>query len=1072
MRKILLLVAMLLLFASHVFSQTRTITGTVTDESGRGVPDASVMIKGTSTGTITNDVGAFTLGVPANRNVLIVSGIGLGEKEVTVGNQTNLSVVLKQVNTAMDEVIVTAYGGAVRRDNFVGSAAQVTATQIQNRPLSNPLNALVGAAPGIQTTMASGAPGSSPGIIMRGIGSFTLSSEPLYVVDGAVYDAGFSNINPQDIESITALKDASTTALYGSRASNGVVMITTKKGSRGRQTLSFRAQTGVITQAIGPYSTVNAQQYYPLAWEAYRNGLQFGPTNAPKDSASLIASGLLPRYTTGANTGRQIFRTGSFQDIYQVLGNYNPFNVGNTAIVGPDGILNPSASLIYGDDLDWIDQGTRRGTRNEYGISYTAGAEKSDLGASVSYLKEKGWGLRSDLERFTGRINVNTNPTKWFKTGFNLSANRSKFNNASTGGIVNLFYFGRYIAPIYPVSRHVPGTGELALDALGQPQFDFGNDGGYARPYNSGRHAIAEHLWNKNNSLRDVISARAYGEVIFTSWLKFVTNISTDITNVNYERYENPRVGDGFPSGRYSRETERFGSYTFNQLINFNNKYGLHNIDAMVGHENYQYGGQGTNGMRIGQSFDNIYVYENFGTINSLTSSITENRMEAYLSRVNYDFDNKYLFSASFRRDGNSKFPAAIRWANFWSAGLGWRIERENFFQVPWVDLLKLRASYGETGNAGTGNYPYQGGYTIGYDDDTRPGVILTSLGSPDLTWESAEMLDMGVDFSLFKNRLSGTIGYFIRNTSGLIFSVPQPLHNGGTTGGAYTITQNIGNMGNKGIEVQLTGAIVRNQDVNWSLTLNATSFKNKIKKMPALVPSITSFPFKREEGRSYYDFFTRTFYGVDPDDGQVLYLGAKTINSTVRLKDNSSGGKDTLTIDHNNAVESYIGKSSIPDLFGSIVNNFSYRNFDLSFTFTYQLGGWVYDGVYAGLMSPGTNGTTYHTDILNRWQNPGDVSTVPRLDNLRTAQYGAGSTRFIISGTYLSLNNVSLGYKLPKTILNKINATNVRVYISGENVAMLTKRKGMNVNGNFSGTTGDTYDAARVLSAGINFNF
>lgn len=241
---------------------------------------------------------------------------------------------------------------------------------------------------------------------------------------------------------------------------------------------------------------------------------------------------------------------------------------------------------------------------------------------------------------------------------------------------------------------------------------------------------------------------------------------------------------------------------------------------------------------------------------------------------------------------------------------------------------------------------------------------------------------------------------------------------------------------------------------------------------MPALVPSITSFPFKREEGRSYYDFFTRTFYGVDPDDGQVLYLGAKTINSTVRLKDNSSGGKDTLTIDHNNAVESYIGKSSIPDLFGSIVNNFSYRNFDLSFTFTYQLGGWVYDGVYAGLMSPGTNGTTYHTDILNRWQNPGDVSTVPRLDNLRTVQYGAGSTRFIISGTYLSLNNVSLGYKLPKTILNKINATNVRVYISGENVAMLTKRKGMNVNGNFSGTTGDTYDAARVLSAGINFNF
>lgn len=1010
--------------------------------------------------------------MPDSRNTLVFSAVGYSEKELAVTQSGTVLITLASTTAAMDEIIVTAYGGAVRRENFVGSAAQINAAQIQNRPLSNPLNALVGAAPGIQTTMASGAPGSSPGVIMRGIGSFSLSSAPLYVVDGAVYDAGFSNINPEDIETITALKDASTTALYGSRASNGVIMITTKKGAKGRQAISFKAQTGVVTQAIGPYSTVTAQQYYPLAWEAYRNGLQFGPTNAPKDSASLIASGLLPRYTTGANIGRQIFRSGNFQDIYQVLGNYNPFNVGNTAIVNPDGTLNPSASLIYGDDLDWIDQGTRRGTRNEYAMSYSAGAARSDLSASVGYLKEKGWGLRSDLERFTGRVSANVKATNWFKTGFSMAANRSTFNNSSTGGIVNLFYFGRYIAPIYPVHRRVPGTGELALDELGQPQFDFGNDAGYARPYNSGRHAIAEHLWNRDNSLRDVISARAYGEVILTEWLRFVTNISTDITNINYERYENPKVGDGYPSGRYSRETERFGSYTFNQLLNFNRKFGLHNVDAMVGHENYEYSDQGTNGMRIGQSFDGIYVYQNFGTINSLTSSLSKNRMEAYLSRLTYDFDNKYLLSASFRRDGNSKFPSAIRWENFWSAGLGWRIEREDFFQVPWVDLLKLRASYGETGNAGTGNYPYQGGYSIGYDDDTRPGVILTSLGSPDLTWESAEMLDMGIDFSLFKQRLSGTIGYFVKNTSGLIFSVPQPLHNGGTTAGGYTITQNIGNMGNKGIEVQLTGAIVRNSDVNWNMTINATSFKNKIKKMPALVPSITSFPFKREEGRSYYDYFTRTFYGIDPDDGQVLYLGAKTINNTVRFKTNANGQQDTVTIDHTNAVESYIGKTSIPDVFGSLVNNFSYKNFDLSITLIYQLGGWVYDGVYASLMSPGTNGTTYHTDILNRWQNPGDITNVPRLDNLRTAQYGAGSTRFITSGTYLGLNNVSLGYRLPTTILNKMRATNIRVYISGENVAMFSKRKGMNVNGNFAGTTGDTYDAARVLSAGINFNF
>jgi len=1069
--KKLLLVLMLLFSAGMAFSQTRAIKGSVIDESNKGVANATVLVKGTSNGTVTNEDGDFTIQVSGDQIILLISAVGMMETEYPVKGNT-VKIMLRTQESSLNEVVITAYGGNVKRESFVGSAAQISADAIKNRPLSNPLNALVGAAPGIQTTMASGAPGSSPGVIMRGFGSFSLGSGPLYVVDGAVYDAGSSNINPDDIETITALKDASTTALYGSRASNGVIMITTKKGSRGRQTLQFKAQTGVITQAVGPYSTVNAQQYYPLAWEAYRNGLQFGVTAAPKDSASLIASGLLPRYTSGANAGRQIFRTGSFQDIYQILGNYNPFNVGNTAIVNPDGTINSAASLLYGDDLNWLDQSTRKGNRTEYGISYTAGSAKSDLSASVGYLKEKGWGLRSQMERFTGRVNANVNATSWFKTGLNIAANKTKFDNAATGGIVNPFYFSRYIAPIYPVHLYQPGTSEYILDALGERQFDFGNESGYARPYNSGRHSIAEHLWNRDNSIRDVISARAYGEISFTNWLKLTTNISTDITNANYESYENPRVGDGYPSGRFSLETERFGSYTFNQILSFRKKFGSHNIDAIAGHENYEYRSIGTDGMRIGQSFDDIYVYSNFGTINSLTSSISENRMEAYLSRVNYDYNDKYLFSASFRRDGNSKFPQAIRWANFWSVGAGWRLDKESFLQLPWVDLLKLRASYGETGNAGTGNYPYQGGYSIGYDDDTRPGVALTSLGSPDLTWESGQTLDMGINFSLFKDRISGTLGYFIRNTSGLIFSVPQPYQLGGTVSGGYSITQNVGNMGNQGIEIQLTGHIVKNTDWGWSLTFNGTSFKNKIKKMPALVPSITSSPFKREEGRSYYDFYTRTFYGIDPDDGQVLYLGAKTINSTVRLKDNGKGGMDTLTIDHNNAVENYIGKTSIPDLFGSVVSNLRYKNLELSFTLTYQLGGYVYDGVYATLMSPGTNGATYHTDILNRWQNPGDKKDVPRMDNLRTIQYGATSTRYIISGNYLSVNNVSLSYRLPNSVLSAIKATNVRVFASAENLTMLTKRKGMNVNGSFAGTTSDSYDAARVVNAGISFNF
>ncbi len=1072
MRKLLVALATFLCYAGPLLAQ-KTVTGRVTDDTGQPIPNATVQVKGTGIGTTTREDGTFTLTVPANGNELEISTIGKAAQTVSIGNQNSFNVSLLPATASLDEVIVVAYGSQ-KKGTFTGSAAQVNAKQFENRPLSNALNALVGAAPGIQTTTPSGAPGSSPGIILRGFGSYSLSSAPLYVVDGAVYDAGFSNINPDDIETITVLKDASTTALYGSRGANGVIMITTKKGRKGRQSIMFKAQMGTSKPAIPAYPTVDAYQYFPLAWESYRNGLHYGPTGAPLDSASMIATGLLPRITTGANAGNQRFRTGNFQDIYQVLGKYNPFNVGNTEIVGVDGRLNPNATLLYPEDLDWLDQATRTGKRNEYSVVYTSGNDKSDLSGSFNYLKEGGWGLRSQMSRFSGRVNANVTPTNWFKTGFNLAGNRSKFDYSSTGGIVNPFYFARYIAPIYPVYMHEPGTGNYMLDALGARRFDYGNEAGYGRPYNSGRHSIAEHLWNKENQVRDVLSARAYADVIFTPWLKFTTNISMDITNIDGLSYQNPLVGDGYPAGRLSRESSKESSHTFNQLVNFNKKFGVHTIDALAGHENYQYEIVGIDGMRIGQSFDDVYVYENFGTINSLSSSISEASTEAFLSRINYDYDGKYLVSASLRRDGNSKFPKDLRWENFWSVGAAWRIDRERFFNVPWVDMLKLRASYGYTGNAnGLGNYPYQAGYDIGYDDDTRAGVIVASLASPQLTWETQKPLDLGVDFSMFKGRLSGTIGYFHRNSSGLIFAVPQPYQNGGTNGGPYSVNQNIGAMTNNGVEVQVTGNIVRTRDFNWAVTVNATSYKNKLTKMPAETPALTSSPFKREVGKSIYEFYTRTFYGVDPADGQALYLGVNSYNAAnTRLIDNGKGGHDTVTIDHNNARQDYIGETSLPDVYGSIMNSFSYKGFELNFVLTYQLGGKVYDGVYASLMSTATAGGTYHTDIMKRWQKPGDVTKVPRLDNTRSTQYGAASTRWLTDASYLSINNISIAYNLPQTIISRIGAAGARVFMSAENVHFFTKRKGMNVNGSFAGTTSDSYDAARVINAGITLNF
>lgn len=1072
MRKLLVTLAVFL-FCSGILLAQKTVTGKVTDEAGQPVPNVSVQVKGTGVGTTTREDGTYTITVPVNGNELEFSSIGKAPQTITIGSGSTFNISLLPATANLDEVIVVAYG-TQKKGTFTGSAAQVNAKQIENRPLTNALNALVGAAPGIQTTTPSGAPGSSPGIVLRGFGSYSLSSGPLYVVDGAVYDGGFSNINPDDIETITALKDASTTALYGSRGANGVIMITTKKAKKGRQSISFKVQTGQSKPAIPPYSTVSATEYYPLAWESYRNGLHYGSTGAPLDSASMIASGTLPRFTTGPNAGAQNFRGLAFDDIYTVLGKYNPFNVGNTEIVGLDGKLNPNASLLYGEDLDWLDQATRTGKRNEYSVVYSSGNDKSDLTGSFNYLKEGGWGLRSEMSRFSGRVQANITPTTWFKTGFNLAGNRSKFDYSATGGIVNPFYFARYIAPIYPVYLHEPGTGAYVLDPLGNRVFDFGNEAGYGRPYNSGRHSIAEHLWNKENQIRDVLSARAYADVSFTKWLKFTTNISFDVTNVDGLSYQNPTVGDGYPSGRLSRESSKSSSYTFNQLLNFNKKFGDHTVEALVGHENYGRENAGIDGMRIGQSFEDIYVYSNFGTINSLTSSVSEARTEGFLSRVNYDFGNRYFVSGSFRRDGNSKFPKDLRWDYFWSIGAAWRLDREAFFNVAWVDMLKLRASYGYAGNADAlANYPYQAGYSVGWDDDTRPGVILGSLGSPNLTWETQNPLDLGLDFSFFKGRLSGEIGFFDRRSSGLIFDVPQPLQNGGTPSGGFTVSQNIGEIKNTGIEVLLTGNIIRTRDLNWNVTINATSYKNKITKMPDIPRTITSSPFKREEGKSIYEFYTRTYYGVDPATGQALYLGATSWDPTTTFEiSNGKGGMDTVTIDHNNARQDYVGKRSIPDVYGSIMNSLSYKGFELNFVLTYQLGGYVYDGVYASLMSTATAGGTYHKDIMKRWQKPGDVTNVPRLDNTRSSQFGAASTRWLTSATFLSINNISLAYNLPKDVVSKIGSAGARVFISAENVHFFTKRKGMNVNGSFAGTTGDSYDAARVINAGISLTF
>lgn len=1035
-----------------IYAQEKTLSGQVSDEqSGLPLSGVSVSVKGTKTGTTTGSNGTFKLTVPASAKTLIFSFVGYTAKEIAIGTQSNFNISLGLADQSLQEVVVVAYG-TVKKADFTGSANQVKAEDFKNRPILNPLNAIVATGPGVQTTVANGAPGSSPGIRIRGFGSINAGSGPLYVVDGVAYDGGIANINTEDIETITTLKDAATTALWGSRAANGVIMITTKKGKKNRNGLSFKVVQGFSSRGLPEYDRVNAFQYYPLMWEAMKNSLQY----TSNQSAAVAAQNA----TNGIKTQ---------------LG-YNPFNVANNDIVRTDGTLNPNAQLLWGDDLDWNKDLVRLGTRQDYAISYNGGNDKSDYFASFGFTNEKGFIIRSDWRRYTGRININTQPVNWFKTGLNVSAAVNNSNQASDGsstGYVNPFFFTRSMGPIYPVYAHDPTTGAYLVNALGQHFYDYGNLSALGIPNRAsgaspGRHVIEETKLNQSLFKRNTISARAYGTLLFTSWLKFTTNISTDITDYNGNTYENTKVGDGAPAGRASKTNTKTTSYTFNQLLEFSKKFNAHNTAFIAGHENYDYTYNYLYGFKQGQVLEGNVEFPNFATINSLNSYTDKYRIESYFTRLNYDFDGKYFVSGNFRRDGNSRFSEGVRWANFWGVGLAWRIDKEKFIdRFSFINNLKLRTSYGQLGNDDLSTYyAYQALYALNYNNASEPGALHSQLDNSSLTWESSNTFDVGIDFALLKNRLRGTLEWYDKRSAGLIFDVQTPLSTGG-----FTVPTNIGNMMNQGFEIEIGGDIIRAKDFNWAIKINANTLKNKLVKMPDANKEIISGTKKLSEGVSRYEYWLREWFGVDPADGAALYRANSWVPSTCRLIDNGKGGKDTVTTDINNGRYHYAG-TAIPKLFGGIENTITYKGFELNFLVQYQIGGKVYDGTYAALMHAGTYGTALHADALNRWQKPGDITNVPRMDNSKTGVFDAASDRWLIDASFLNIRSITLSYKLPKSLVSKMKAQDAGIFIGSENVALFSKRKGMNVNQSFDGTTSNVYTPARIITAGINVNF
>jgi TonB-linked SusC/RagA family outer membrane protein len=872
-----------------------------------------------------------------------------------------------------------------------------------------------------------------------------------------------------DVENVTILKDAASTALYGNRAANGVIMITTKKGKKGFSQTSLSINRGISNPGIKEYERVNAYEYYPLAWESYRNSLYFR-TSAPLftiDNANGIASGTYPRNSSGL----QIYpgTSTTYSDIHQLLQN-NPFDKSGLNLIGTDGVLNPAAKLMYPEDMDWQGALYRTGQRSNYDLVYQGGADKTDYYVSLGYLNEEGYAVQSDYQRYTGRINVNNQATEWFKTGLNLGGTITKSLQAESGGtaFVNPFFTARLMGPIYPLHKHDPITGLVQYDADGKKVMET------SRPIQNGRHSYYETILNDRIARTNTIFGKTYFEFKFLNDFKFTTNVSVDSRNYNFERYDNRFVGDGNPAGRGGRTNTLTKTVNINQLLNYTKSFGNHNVNALLGHENMDYTYRYFYGFRQGLIVDGHSELINFTTTNTLTSYEDKYRTEGYFGRLDYNYNSKYYLSGSYRKDGSSKFHEEVRWGDFWSLGASWRLDQENFMKDSnWFNQLKLRGSYGEVGNdAGIGLYANQALYELGRNNANEPGFVFQSLPNDVLSWEANKSFDVAVEFGI-KNRIEGSVEFYHRISDNLLFDVPLPL-----TAGVGSVTKNAGTLFNEGVEITLSSDIIKKDNFKWNLNVNASTIKNEFTKLPGdkinddgtkYYDEIITGTKKLRTGQSLYDYWLRDWTGVDPADGLSLYKFDET--RTPGASERTINGV-LMTTNPNNAQYHYVG-SSIPDVMGGITNTFNYNNFTLSFLVTYQFGGYSYDSTYANLMHGGSStGQAWHPDIFKRWQKPGDITDVPRLDSAQSTNISAASDRWLTSSSFVSLKSMNLTYTLPKDVAKDWGLVNARIYISGENLYLDASRRGLDVQRSFAGTTDYTYTPSRIISTGLNLTF
>jgi len=1114
------ILTLLLAFVVQISSaQEKMVSGTVTDSSG-SLPGVSVVIKGTSQGTETDFDGKFSIKTKAG-DKLVFRYLGYKIVERTVGTSSTINVKMEEDASILDEICSCWLWNNTQRA-FAGTATTVSTENLEAKNFSNITQALAGEVAGVNVVNTSGQPGTVATVRIRGFGSPLGNRDPLYVIDGIPVIANdlngsasgsgssiLASINPADIKSTTILKDATATAIYGSRGANGVVLITTKTGSISTEgSIEVDVKSGVNMQLIPRYDVLtNPEEYIGYVWEELFNRGRLDPTTPGVDAVDYANRSLFGEggagFAAGAGVGYNMWDT----------------SAANGGLIDPaTRTVRPGVNRLFTPER-YEDLGIGTGFRTETSIRASGGSEKTRYFASIGYLDDEGIVLNSDFKRYTTRLNLTSDVKSWLKINVNMGYSYSEStNNGQTVGSENIAEQADKMAPIYPVFARFPGTGDLIPDPVyGGSQFDYGSPTSDINNFGFDRSRPNANLLNPIGSAtldldsRDTHALNGNMSATFklTDYLTFETNFGGNFSYLRRDNISNHVYGtaEAVNGSIFVAEQTRW-SKTLQQILRFNKSFGDHSFDALVAYETFE------RSFSQNTTSKNNVVIPGLAVLNNYIEQAGDafgyqdaSGIESYFSQANYNYLNKYFLTGSIRTDGSSRFINE-KWGVFGSVGGAWIVSEESFMDDSFISYLKVKASYGVTGDQ-------QGIGSSRAFDTFNTGIVGGALsisdrlnGNADLTWETSTQIQGGIEMSIGKY-LDANFDYYRKNTDGLFFN--QRV---GPSGGLSSIIVNDGEVLNAGLEFDVTAHILNKKDFSLDFSINGEVLQNELVEMPfdpstgtnKIIDSGSSPDsglFAYAQGRSTFDFWIREWAGVDPADGRPMwyqYYDDANNNNILDPNEANFGNdgtgadlpsdntsvslfeyrgilpganiKKTTTKSYSDATQVFVDKSFIPAVRGAFRLTGKLKSFDFSTQFTYSVGGYAYDAQYAELMQG--QGNNFHSDIANRWQNPGDITDVPLLaSDGFVPNIASASTRFLTSTDYLALNNARVGYTVPNSFITKSGVDAVNIWVSGDNLFNETARTGFNPSINEIGTSGRRlYAPPTTITLGVRVKF